>query len=423
MSVNIPFGKAGMTLHADLSNAEILESHIGELKATDTEDGLVQAAMANPIDSPRLKELAVGKTSCTIIISDHTRPVASKHIIPAMLSELREGNPSIDITLLVATGFHRPSSKEELVAKLGQDIVDRERIVIHNSRDASSNVKIGVLPSGAACVIDKIAAKADLLVAEGFIEPHFFAGFSGGRKSVLPGISDQVTVLGNHCSKFIDSPYARTGVLDGNPLHKDMLAAAEMAHLAYIVNVIIDEDKRVVDAFAGNPVTAHRQGCDLLLKYCKVKPAKRGDIVISSNGGYPLDQNLYQSSKAIATAETCAGEDGVIIMCASCIDGFGGTHFERLMFSGTIDEILERLSKIPPKETIPEMWCVQIFTRIMKKHRIILVTTYLDHRMVQRVNMIPASSPDEALAMAYIMKGRDAKVVVIPDGVATLVVK
>ena len=206
MSLTIPFGKSGMPLKADLSGAEILESHVGELKATDTEDGLVQAAMAHPIDSPLLRELAAGKKTCTIIVSDHTRPVPSKHIIPFMLSELREGNPDIDITLLVATGFHRPSSKEEMVAKLGREIVDREKILIHDSRDAKSNVEVGVLPSGAKCVLDKTAVEADLLVAEGFIEPHFFAGFSGGRKSVLPGVCDQVTVLGNHCSKFIDSP-------------------------------------------------------------------------------------------------------------------------------------------------------------------------------------------------------------------------
>ena len=176
--------------------------------------------------------------------------------------------------------------------------MDRERIVIHDSRDAASNVKIGVLPSGADCVIDRLAVETDLLVAEGFIEPHFFAGFSGGRKSVLPGVCDQVTVLGNHCSKFIASPFARTGVLDGNPLHGDMLAAAQMAKLAYIVNVVIDEDKRVPAAFAGDPVKAHRRGCDLLLGYCQVKPRQRGDIVISSNGGYPLDQNIYQTVRA-----------------------------------------------------------------------------------------------------------------------------
>ena len=152
-------------------------------------------------------------------------------------------------------------------------------------------------------------------------------------------------------------------------------------------------------------------------------PSIEGDIVVTSNGGYPLDQNLYQSPKAVATAEACAGEDGVIIMCCSCCEGMGGTNFERLITLGSVDEIDAYLSKIPPKETISEQWCPQIYSRILKKHKVILVTTYLDHELVRRANMIPASSPDEALEIAYGIKGRDASVVVIPDGVSVLAVK
>lgn len=148
-----------------------------------------------------------------------------------------------------------------------------------------------------------------------------------------------------------------------------------------------------------------------------------GDIVLTSNGGYPLDQNLYQSPKAVATAEACAGEDGVIIICASCVDGMGGTHFEELITMGTPEEIDEYLSKIPPKQTIPEQWCAQIYSRILKKHKVIVVTTFLDHDMVRKANMIPASSPDEAMEIAYGLKGRNASVVVIPDGVSVLAVK
>ena len=185
--------------------AGVLESSVAPSQGN--EDELVLAAMANPYGKS-LKELAAGKATCTIIISDHTRPVPSKHIIPFMLAELREGNPDIKITLLVATGFHRPTSVDELRAKLGDDIVDSKRIVIHDAFDADSNVKIGVLPSGADLVIDRVAVETDLLVSEGFIEPHFFAGFSGGRKSILSGVCDAVTVMGNHCSKFIASPNA-----------------------------------------------------------------------------------------------------------------------------------------------------------------------------------------------------------------------
>lgn len=178
-----------------------------------------------------------------VIISDHTRPVPSRCIIPHMLAELREGNPSIDITLLVATGCHRGTTPQELEQKLGREIVEKEHIVVHDC-DQSPLTELGVLPSGAKLVVNSLVAQADLVAAEGFIEPHFFAGFSGGRKSILPGVCSRVTVLGNHCSAFIDSPLAQMGILEGNPINVDMEAAAAMAKLQYIVNVVINEEKR-----------------------------------------------------------------------------------------------------------------------------------------------------------------------------------
>ena len=220
MISKIPYGNTELTLELpDEQVSGVLNSNIGNLQNDQTEDDIVKAAMAKHLGSASLKELAKDKKTAVIIISDHTRPVPSKHIIPFMLEEMREGNPDIDITLLVATGFHRGTTTDELVSKLGQKIVDEEKIAVHDSSNADENVKIGVLPSGADLIINRLAAEADLLVSEGFIEPHFFAGFSGGRKSVLPGVSDRVTVLGNHCSKFIASPYARTGILENNPIH------------------------------------------------------------------------------------------------------------------------------------------------------------------------------------------------------------
>ncbi len=422
MAISIPFGTSTMTLNDDLSHGELLESRIGELTAHGGEDEIVLASMAAPIGSPRLRELSAGKKTCTLIISDHTRPVPSKHIIPHMLAELREGNPDIEITLLVATGCHRPSRREELVNKLGEEIVDRERIVIHDSLDPSANVKIGVLPSGADCVIDRLAVEADLLIAEGFIEPHFFAGFSGGRKSVLPGICDRVTVLGNHCSQFIASPYARTGVLDGNPLHTDMLAAAEMAKLAYIVNVIIDENKRIVASFAGDPLAAHRKGCELLLGYCQVKPQTPGDIVISSNGGYPLDQNIYQSVKGLTAAEAAAADGAVLIMVSACSDGHGGEGFYRALRDCASPQALtQEILATPQEQTKPDQWEYQILARVLCGHRVIFVTSPEQRQIIQEMKMEWAPDVDSALARARALKGSDAHLVVIPNGISVMV--
>lgn len=421
VTVQIPFGKEYLELETQ-SNAEILESGISKLKAVTGEDQLVLAAMEKPIGSPSLKELARGRNTCTLIISDHTRPVPSRRILPHMLRELREGNPDIEITLLVATGFHRFSTPEELRNKLGDEIYAHEKIVIHDSRDSDSNVEIGVLPSGARCVVDKLAAETELLVAEGFIEPHFFAGFSGGRKSVLPGVCDQVTVLGNHCAKFIASPRARTGILEGNPLHEDMLAASRLAKLRYIVNVIIDDDKKVAAAFAGDPEQAHLAGCRMLLDYCRVSPKRKGDIVISSNGGYPLDQNVYQSVKGLTAAEAAAAKGAVLIMVSACSDGAGGESFYRALRDCASPKALTReILKTPQEKTRPDQWEYQILARIMEKHRVIFVTEPSQRQMILDMKLEWASGLEKALSMARTEKGNDAHLVIIPNGISVMV--
>lgn len=422
MQIRIPYGTNELLLDHGVSSAEILESSIGNLKATGSEDDIVKKAMAEPIDSPRLCELAKGKKTATIIISDHTRPVPSKHILPFMLQELREGSPNIAVTLLVATGFHRPSSKDELVSKLGEKIVAEEKIIIHDCQNAQNNVDIGELPSGARLVIDKVAAEAELLLAEGFIEPHFFAGFSGGRKSILPGVCSKVTVLGNHCSKFIDSPYARTGILEGNPLHKDMVAAAKMAGLAYIVNVIIDEEKRVTAAFAGNPIVAHADGCEFLKNYCRVKPQQRGDIVVTSNGGAPLDQNVYQSVKGLTAAEAAAAPGAVLIIASRCNDGAGGEGFYQALKNCSSPQALqEEILKIPMDETHPDQWEYQILVRMMSKHHIIFVSDPAMKETLEDMKLGYAPDLDQALKMAYDEKGKNAHLVIIPNGISVIV--
>ena len=417
--VNVLYGKGAIEFDAAAADAAVIESRIGELKATGSGREIVRAAIENPIGSPRLRELAKGKRSCVVIISDHTRPVPSKDILPEMFAELETGSPGISITLLVATGFHRPTTTAELEAKLGPEIMARVKVVLHDSRNPDSNVRVGTLPSGAPCVIDRVAADAELLVSEGFIEPHFFAGFSGGRKSVLPGVADQVTVLGNHCSKFIDSPNARTGKLDGNPLHEDMVAAAKFAKLAFIVNVVIDEAKKTVAAFAGDPYAAHRTGCDFLLGYAKVAP-KFADIVITSNGGAPLDQNLYQCVKGMTAAEATCNPGGVIIDCVECADGHGGESFYRsLRDCASADAFYAQCLATPQDRTIPDQWEAQILARIIRNFTVIVVSRPEMKTMVEEMKMRYAATLDEALEMAHALGKRS--LTVIPNGISVIV--
>ncbi len=422
-NISIPYYTGHLELHVDERNLKaVITSQGDEYDPHKAETELVQEALAHPIGSKTLHELAAGKKRITLVTSDHTRAVPSRLTLPILLEEIRRGNPDADITILIATGLHRATTEEEMRRMFGDEIVDHEKIAVNNAYEPDDFTYMGVLPSGAEFYVNKLAVECDLLVTEGFIEPHFFAGFSGGRKSILPGICNAATVNENHSYKAIASPWALAGVLDRNPIHLDMITAARMVNVQFILNVAQNSEKKILAAFAGDLIQAHEQGVEFVRRLAQCEPVT-GDIVITSNGGYPLDQNVYQSPKAVATAEACAGEDGVIIMVASCADGMGGTYFEKLITMGTVDEIDEYLSKIPPKETISEQWCAQIYSRILKKHKVILVTTYLSKEEVEKANMIHASSPDEALEMAYQMKGRDAQVVVIPDGVSVLAVK
>jgi nickel-dependent lactate racemase len=420
--IQLPYGKTHLSVNVPEKNLiGVFESELPA--AADDQSAEVTRALDNPIGTMPLEELAKGKGSAVIITSDHTRPVPSKIIMPEILKRLRKGSPDIRITILVATGFHRATTRDELVAKLGIEIVDKEQIVIHDSGDASMLTHVGTLPSGGDLILNKLAMETELLVAEGFIEPHFFAGFSGGRKSVLPGVASRETVLANHCSEFIQSPYARTGILENNPIHRDMLFAAEQANLQFIVNVVINSEKKIVKCFAGNPVQAHLTGCNFLRSLCQVK-VPQADIVITSNGGYPLDQNVYQSVKGMTAGEAVCRKHGVIIMTASCSDGHGGESFFRnLSEAASPAALLEQTAAIPRDKTVPDQWEYQILARILNDHTVIMVTTDCCHEMLNRMHLHTASTLPEALEAAFGIMGSEASVAVIPDGVSVIAVK
>ncbi|GAA0706851.1 nickel-dependent lactate racemase [Paraclostridium ghonii] len=418
----VPYSKDGMWIDIpDKNFSAILESKAHQYKVSLNQDIIVEKSMDSPIASEKLEELAKDKNNVVIITSDHTRPVPSKITLPIILRRLREANPNIKIKILIATGFHRPSTREELIYKMGQEVVDNEEIIMHISTDDSQMIKAGVLPSGGDFYINRIAYEADLLIAEGFIEPHFFAGFSGGRKSILPGIASAKTIMYNHCSDFIDNENSRTGVLKRNPIHEDMVYAAKAAKLAFIVNVVIDQDKKIIECFSGDVERAHSEGCEFVTNLSKVN-SKKSDIVVSTNGGYPLDQNIYQAVKGMTAAESTCNEEGVIIMIAACNDGHGGESFyDNIANSKSPKEVLDNVRKVTRSETVPDQWEFQILARILEKHTVIMVTDKCDPNMIKKMHMKHAYNFKDALDMALKIKGSDAKVLVIPDGVSVIV--
>ena len=418
MNIQFPYGKTHLSYEFEKVN--VLTSSIEEYDPKMTQEALVDAAMTAPKGGVTLRELAKGKRKVVLIASDHTRPVPSKIIVPPMLKEIREGNPDADITILISTGCHRETTKDELIAKFGEQIVEKEKIVVHDCDDTANLVNIGVLPSGGQCLINRLAVEADLLVAEGFIEPHFFAGFSGGRKSVLPGVAARETVLANHCSEFIAHPCSRTGVLEGNPIHNDMLWAAKQVNLRYIVNVVLNGEKQVIYAVAGDLEQAHKKGTNFLAKLCGAvtKPA---DIVISTNGGYPLDQNIYQAVKGMTAAEAAVKAGGVIIMLAKSDDGVGGDHFyHQLADEPDINKTMDMFLCRGRNETQPDQWQTQIFIRVLQKATVIYVSD-ADPKTVEALHMIPAKDLQDAMEKAKATVGENPTITAIPDGVAVMV--
>lgn len=422
MHISIPYGRTHLSteISDDRINAVLrsrLESYMPQMGETE----LVEAALRAPIGSDTLENLAVGKKNIVLIASDHTRPVPSKVLVPPMLASIRRGNPDANITILIATGCHRGTTKAELIEKFGPEIVEKEHIVIHDCAEEAAMVTIGTLPSGSVLRINRIAAEADLLVSEGFIEPHFFAGFSGGRKSVLPGIAARETVYWNHNADFIADPHARTGILEGNPIHADMIYAARTAKLAFICNVVINAKHEVVGAFAGDCEQAHEAGAEFLkaLCLCQKVPA---DIVITTNNGYPLDQNIYQSVKGMTSGEASCKAGGVIIMAAACNDGHGGESFMKTMTEDMSPaEILEKIQATPKKDTVPDQWESQILARILSKFHVVLVSE-ADPKLVKDMKMHPAANLEQALRIAEQLLGRQGSITVIPEGISTIVV-
>ncbi|MDR1046016.1 MAG: nickel-dependent lactate racemase [Candidatus Adiutrix sp.] len=419
--VSFPYGRGCLDLNIPDERLEaVLLSRAHDFQPEAGESELVRRALDRPVASPRLSQLAQGRSNIVLLASDHTRPVPSRIILPLLMEEIRRGQPDAQVKILISTGCHRASTRQELEAKFGPEVLAEHAIEMHDCQN-SEVVRVGRLPSGAELRLNKTALEADLLIAEGFIEPHFFAGYSGGRKSVFPGVTNFKSVVANHCSAFIAHPRARSGFLDGNPIHEDMVDAARQAGLAFIANVVIDSEKKVIQAFAGHFDQAHRAGAAFLDDLAGVRAAP-ADIVITSNGGYPLDQNLYQAVKGLSTAEASVKEGGVIIMAAQAGDGHGGETFWRTFRE---EKDLRRLTDSflarRPEETIADQWQSQILARVLGRARVIMVSE-AERRLVEDLHLIPAASLEEALNLADSLLGHHrGRITAIPDGIGVIV--
>ena len=405
----LPYGDTHLNVRVSEKNlAFVLEPrHAPGLR---DEAAAVTAALRSPIGQSPLVEAVRATDQVVVIVTDNTRACPDDRLLPPILAELERVVRRDQITIVVALGLHRPLDGEELRRLLGLDIVARYRVVNH---DPSSVVNIGTTSRGTPVDINPIVVNADFRLSTGFIEPHFFAGFSGGRKSIAPGVFGRNSEYVNHGYRMIADPRARAGVLAGNPIHEDMVEQARMARLDFIVNVLLNKDKQVTDVWAGDLVAAHEAGCAAARDVVGVKVPHRVDIMITTNSGSPLDLDLYQTVKGMDGASLITRDGGIIIIASSCTAGTGPQSFVDVHLS--CRNPIEVMQKVRREEPLGVQWQNQILARIQMRNHVML-RSELPDEVVRGMWIEPVHDVNAAVAAALACMGPEAEIAVMPEG-------
>ena len=350
--------------------------------------GAVREALARPIESPPLAEIAKGRRNACIVISDITRPVPNQTILPPLLETLESSGIAREaITILVATGMHRPNLGEELAGMVGRDIVDRYRIVNHYCRDEQNYRRVDVI-DGAPIEVNRHYLDADLKILTGLIEPHFYAGFSGGRKAILPGISSFRTMQFMHAYAMIEHPKVTNCLLDGNPFHEYGVRISRMVGVDFIVNVVLNKTRQVAGVYAGHFDHAHRAGCEVVARHSTVPVDKPFDMVITSGGGFPLDATFYQVAKAMTCAKDILKKGGTMVVACGCGEGLGSPEFSGILRSvASLKEFSTRHGD--PKDFVIDQWCAQnIYQALDHAGRVYISSPGLSREDVEKMGAV-----------------------------------
>ena len=373
---------------------------------------LIQEALDHPIGSAPLRTLVQAGQQVAIVISDMTRPCPSDRLLPPVLQELTTaGISDAAVTIVVALGLHRAQTEAELSELVGAAVYDRVRVINHDPADI---VRLGVTAHGTPVELFRPLVEADVRICLGNLEFHYFAGFSGGAKSVLPGCASKATVTANH--GLMTRPGAITGRLEGNPVREDLEEGVAMLGVDFIVNAIVDDHHHIAAVFAGDVRDAHRKGCELVAERGAVAIEQLADIVLVSAGGYPLDLNMYQAQKALDNAVHAVREGGVIVWVAECREGLGSETFSSwLQEADSADAIIERIGR----EFILGGHKAAAIASVLKKARVHFVSA-LPANVLGQVGLVPFADLDRAMAAAYEVVGPDASVLALPFGDSVL---
>ena len=410
-NIDIGFSKKGVSFSIDENNlSAVLMPNKVEYTLSGVEE--VRRALRNPIGKNPLSEYDLKDKRIAIVTSDITRPLPSYKILPSLLDELNSaGADDANITVVFALGSHRSHTEEEIRHLVSDEVFERVKCV---DSHAENCVHLGETTRGTPVDVFDLVANADFRICLGNIEFHYFAGYSGGMKAIMPGVSTRDAIRANHSHMVEEGSYA--GHLEGNPVREDIEEVYNFCPVDYIVNVVLNEKKEVICAVAGDVVEAHRAGCKFLDKLYKCNIPEKADIVIVSAGGFPKDMNMYQAQKALDNAKHAVRDGGVIIWVASCSEGLGEKHFEEWMLG---HEKSEDMIPHIRRDFILGGHKAAAIALVLQKVQIMLVSD-LDDDFARRVFMEPMPTVDAALKEAYNRLGGDAKVIVMPYGGSTL---
>ena len=407
--IELPYGDSFLKARIPTKNLSYV-LNTKYIKSLDNEREAITNSLRAPIGCPPLCDCLNKNDKVVVMVTDNTRPCPDDRLLPPILAELEAKVPRENITIMVAVGLHPPLDKQELVKKLGRDIVENYDVINH---DVDQCVYIGTTSRGTPVDINTRVVEADFRLSTGFIEPHWFAGFSGGRKSIAPGVFSVRSAYKNHSYTMLDHPCSVSGIIQGNIVHEDLVEQAIMAKLNFIVNVILNKDREITHIVTGDPLKAHEIGCEIESDIATVKAPHKVDIVITTNSGAPLDLDLYQTCKGMNTAAKITRDGGIVIIASACSAGKGPEEFVELHAS--VSSPKEVLRKIRREEPIGVQWQNQIFARDQLRNDFYLVSE-LEDSIIKAMMITPIRTIEQGLEEAFKIIGNDAEIAVIPEG-------
>ena len=417
MKVTLAYGKDGLTVELPDKNVTVVEPQY--VPGLPDERAALRDALRVPIGCAPLTDLLSRDDTVAISFCDITRPMPNNRVLPVLLEEIERVVSRDRVTLVNGTGTHRANTEAELRRMLGDAVVDGYRIVTNDARDDASLVTVGTTSSGNEIRLNRAFVEASAKLLTGFIEPHFFAGFSGGPKMVMPAVAGIDTVMCNHGARNIGDPNATWGVTHGNPIWEEIREAALMVSPAFSLNVTLNKSHEITGVFAGDMLESHAQGC-AWAKATAMRAVERAfDVVLTTNSGYPLDLNVYQTIKGVSAAARIVKDGGAIVAAAECWDGIPdhGAYKDLLVSAPSPEELLARINA--PGFRMPDQWQAQIQAMIQRRCRVFLRSALPDD-VVRSTKLLPCADIEETIAALLAEYGPDATLCVLPQGPQTI---